>query len=441
MNSVPGRSYLILALAVLVPRLAWFVLLGGSLPEPTRDQVVYISAAGRIISGHGLSFSREDGWLRHRMVTEETFRSTWAMDPGYMFGIMPVETPTAAIEPGYPLMLAGVFLLTGPVTGGVFLLNCLFALLGAWAIFRLVRDNWGWKQGLLASLIWSLYPYYIYYSAYAMTETIHFALLPVLALLTLRAMTSRWSGLASGISTGFLFLVRSTAIFLLPLQMLWLFLRRRWREALLAFCGFVLCCVPWVVRNEISLGSPVLMPTKGALNLWMRNNPDLLELEGIVLPGFVRDNINRRDLLEYPSMDGVETEVERSGLLMERARDFILANPVLIAYLTVLRAGSFLSPAGGTLDHPLARMAGFVIYLPMLVMAAVEALRRRRDPAVIFLVLMFVLYLALHSLAHGGVRYRLPVDMVLMVLASLFVGRLAGWENSDGDGKTDGRAE
>jgi hypothetical protein len=223
--------------------------------------------------------------------------------------------------------------------------------------------------------------------------------------------------------------------------MIWLFVRRRWREALLAASGFVLCCVPWVVRNSVSIGSPVLMPTKGALNLWMRNNPDLLELEGITLPGFVRDNINRRDLLEYPSMEGVETEVERSELLMERARDFILANPVLIAYLTVLRAGSFLSPAGGTLDHPLARMTGYVIYLPMIVMAAVEAFRRRRDPKVILLVMMFLLYLALHSLAHGGVRYRLPVDMVLMVLASLFVGRLSGWDNSEGAGNTAGKSE
>ncbi|MBN2586181.1 MAG: glycosyltransferase family 39 protein [Candidatus Fermentibacteraceae bacterium] len=432
MSFILRHRYAALIVAVLIPRLAWFALLGGTLPEPVRDQVVYISAAGRIITGEGLSFSREDGWLRHRMVTQESFRDTWAMDPDYIFGIIPVETPTAAIEPGYPLMLACVFFVTGPFTGGVFLLNCLFALAGAWAVWTLVCENWGERQGILAALLWSVYPYYVYYSAYAMTETVHFSLLPLIALLTFRACRGRWSALLAGVSTGFLFLVRSTALFLLPLQTVWLFAKRKWREALLAACGFILCCIPWVVRNQIQLGSPVLMPTKGALNLWMRNNPDLLELEGIEIPGFVRESISRRDLLEYPSMEGALTEVERSDLLMERARDFIMANPVLIAYLTVLRAGNFLSPAGATLDHPAVVLSGVLIYLPMLVLGIIEAVRRRRDGRILFLALTFLLYLALHSLAHGGVRYRLPVDMVLIVLASLFIGRRAGWEGPTG---------
>lgn len=442
MNLLLRYRYAALVLAVLLPRIAWFSLLGGRLPEPTRDQGFYVEAAGRIVRGHGLSFSREQGILRNRMAGGSLLRESWSSDPDYMFGTVPVETPTAALEPGYPLLLALAVMVTGPFTGSVFLLNCIFAMAGALALLRMVTVHWGPRQGILAALLWSLYPYYIYYSAYAMTETVHFSLLPLVLLLTMEAsgagerLTKRegyagaWRSIAAGASTGFLFLVRSTAFFLLPLQMVWLVFRRGWKQSVLVAAGFVLCCLPWVVRNQIQLGSPVLMPTKGALNLWMRNNPEVLAMEGIRLPDAVESGISRRDLLEYPGMEGLETELERSRVLMDRAVSFLAANPVLVGYLTLTRAVEFLSPMGGTVDHPAAAAAGLLIYLPMLLIGILEAFRRRRDPRVLLLCATFLLYLALHSLAHGGVRYRLPVDMVPIVLTALFTGRRAGWEKA-----------
>ena len=427
MKLILKYKYSIIVLAVLVPRIVWFILLGGDLPEPPRDQGFYISIAGRIAEGDGISYSSEMGLLRSTMTREAAFLNNWSQDPEYMFGIIPVETPTASIEPGYPLLLAFLFMITGPSTGAVFFLNSIFALLGAWAIWKLTAENWGEKQAVLAALIWSLYPYYVYYSAYAMTDMIHISLLPLIMLLTLRSASKTAAGFTSGLATGFLFLIRSTAVFLVPLQLIWLFVKKRWKTALMVMAGFILCCIPWVARNQLVLGSPVLMPTKGSLNLWMRNNPSLLAIEGITIPGFIEDGINRRELLEYPQMDGIDSELDRSRLLMDRAREFIFANPMLFSYLTVLRFGLFLSPIGGTIENSVAKLAGLLIYLPMLLIAAREAFRRRRDGRVVLLLCFFILYLGLHSLAHGGVRYRLPVDTVLIVLTALFAGRRAGW--------------
>ncbi|MCK4807219.1 MAG: glycosyltransferase family 39 protein [Candidatus Aegiribacteria sp.] len=432
--------YSIIVLTVLVPRIAWFILLGGDLPRPQRDQGLYIAMTGRITEGEGISYSREMGWLRATMNTEEEFLGSFCRDPEYLFGMIPVETPTASIEPGYPLLLASVFMIMGPCTGAVFLLNSIFALLGAWAVWKLVAENWGEKQAVLATLIWSLYPYYVYYSAYAMTDMIHISLLPVIVLLTLRSASKKGSGFTSGLAAGILFLIRSTAIFLVPLQLAWLFMKKKWRTVLLVLAGFVLCCIPWVLRNQLVLGSPVLMPTKGSLNLWMRNNPYLLAIEGISIPGFIDDGINRRDLLEYPPMDGIDTELARSRLIMQRASQFILSNPLLFSYLTVVRLGLFLTPTGGTIQSSITKMIGILIYLPMLLIAAAEAFRRRRDGRIILIVCFFILYLGLHSLAHGGVRYRLPVDSVLIVLTSLFIGRRAGW-GENGLGSVKGERE
>jgi len=145
--------YSIIVLMVLVPRIAWFILLGGELPEPPRDQDLYISMAGRITEGEGISYSREMGLLRNTMAREVETLSNWTQDPEYIFGIIPVETPTASMEPGYPVLLAAMFILTGPCTGGVFLLNSIFALLGALAVWKLVKENWGDKQAILAALL------------------------------------------------------------------------------------------------------------------------------------------------------------------------------------------------------------------------------------------------------------------------------------------------
>ncbi|MCD4848321.1 MAG: glycosyltransferase family 39 protein [Candidatus Aegiribacteria sp.] len=418
---------IVIVMAVLLPRIAWFIYLGGYFPEPERDQGIYLRLAGRIASSEGMSFSEDLGWLKNLRAGETSLEAAWNADPDYVFGMVPVETPTASLEMGYPVILALMFIIAGPTTGAVFLLNCVFALLGAWALWRMVEENWGKKQAFLAALIWSIYPYYVYYSAYAMTDSIHISMLPLIMWLTIRSVKTMKAGFPAGIVTGFLFLIRSTAVFLLPLQLFYLLLRKKWKTSLFLLAGFTVCCVPWVVRNQIELGSPVFLPTKGALNLWMRNNPEIIAMEGIVVPGWIEDGINRRDLLKYPSMEGLNSELERSSVLSERANQFIFANPVLFLYLSVIRFGLFISPVGGTISNPIFILVGLFLYLPLLVLGTIEIIRRRKDGKILFLASFFLVYLLMHSLAHGGIRYRLPVETVLIIASVLFVSRKLRW--------------
>ena len=420
---------LILVLAVMLPRLAWFAWLGGELPQPPRDQPVYIRMAASLLEGRGLSFDESLALLKNTRQSDDTEALSGAWNiPGYVFGITPVETPTATIEPGYPLLLAGLFLVTGPVTGAVYLLNCIAFLLGAWAVWRLASGSWGEGVGRAAALVWSVYPWYVYYSAYALTESLHIALVPVIVLAVLRVQEGRGSGFAAGAATGVLFLVRSTALFLLPLEAVHLFLTRRRRALLPLLAGFAVCAVPWVVRNQIEMGSPVLLPTKGALNLWMRNNPAVLELEGIRVPEWI--GTRRDDLLSYPHFDDSQGEIDRTRILGARALSYISANPLLYAWLSGGRLVRFLLPVSTGADSGAATtlgfVLGFVLYLPMLVLTVIEFARRRREQPVRLLAGIFLLYTVMHTLAHGGVRYRLPVDLVPIVGTCLFFAGRAG---------------
>lgn len=401
----------VLFAAVVIPRLLWFSYLGGELPTPARDQALYLHTAGRIASGEGLSFSRVLGTAKSFRNTADNAQRIWTEDPEYMFGLAPVETPTAVMEPGYSFLLAGFFKVFGGVSGAVFSLNMVFALLGAFAVRKLAGDAWGPFSGMTASLLWALYPPYVYYSAYAMTETAHFSLLMISMMFLFSCGRGKGSGFMAGVSTGIFFLIRGTALFLLPLEMAFLAWRRKWRSLALIAAGFAAAVSPWVVRNAVELGSPVLMPTKGSLNLWMRNHPEVLALEGIRVPDEIP--VNSEDLLRYPSTDSITGELERSAALGSSAREFIVANPRLMLWLAWNRASDFLSPGGDTLGSR-ARTAGLMFY-GIMIFGAVGIWRNRRSPETVFLFAVFILYLLLHAAAHGGVRYRLPVDSVFLI--------------------------
>lgn len=405
-----------MALAVIATRVALFAFQGGYLAEPARDQELYLRLAGTILDGGGLAFSEDVNLLRHSRADGEGLSGVWAEDPGYVFGLGPVGEPTAMIEPGYPLLLAASMSILGRVSGAVFLPGLLAQIVGAWAAMGLATRLSDRRRGLVAGLLFAIYPYYVFYTANAMTEAIHTAMIPVILLMTVLAMDGRVRPAGAGLATGLLFLVRSTALFILPIQMLFVLNARGWRGATAVLLGFSLCAAPWMARNWIELGSPALLPTKGPLNLWMRNNPGVLEEEGIIVPGDIP--INSPGLLEYPDPDLFTTEIERSGELGRRAREFMLENPRLIAWLSVERLASFLSPLPSTPSGH-AWVPGALFYIPAACLAGVAFKRFYRRREMRLLLTVFLLYTAMHALGHGGLRYRLPVDSILLVASSI----------------------
>ncbi|MCP4648374.1 MAG: hypothetical protein GY852_11705, partial [bacterium] len=237
----------------------FFFYLGGELPSPVRDQALYIHTAGQIAQGNGFSFSEDLGLLKNLRNADDSPHYHWTENADYMFGLAPVNTPTAVMEPGYPVLLALFFSLFGSVSGSVFALNLLFALGGAFAIRKLVMDVWGAESGLMAAILWALYPPYVYYSAYAMTETAHFSLLIISSMLLLSSGRGNGKGFLAGLATGVFFLIRATALFLVPLQLLYLAWRKQWKALLFLGAGFLVAVSPWMIRNWVELDEPVLM--------------------------------------------------------------------------------------------------------------------------------------------------------------------------------------
>lgn len=414
----PGSSTLLLVLAVLLPRIGWFAWLGGELPLPVQDQGLYVRAASAVAAGRGLSFSRDMAAAKSGRADGGALAEGWVENPDYAFGLAPVDTPTAVMEPGYPVLLGLCFALFGRTAGAVWFVNLAFSIIGAFSMRDLLR-RYGEGVSLGGALLWALYPPFVFYTAYAMTETIHAAMLALCSALLFRPGNTARGIFLTGLAVGAFFLFRATGLLLLPLASIRAGFRR-WRLQLLLALGFVLAVSPWVVRNQLALGEPVLMPTKGSLNLWMRNHPEVLQEEGITVPSGIP--VNRRELLVYPSYDEFPGEIERSRELGRSAREFMAANPRLVLWLSIQRAGHFLSPGGSTLGRT-AFWAGLVFFLPILILGTAGIAREFRQPEARFLAGVFLLYFLMHAMTHGGTRYRLPADMVFLAGTAMFLFR------------------
>lgn len=414
----PGPATLVLVLGVLLPRLAWFTWLGGELPLPVQDQGLYVRAASAVAAGRGLSFSRDMAAAKSGRAEGGPLAEGWVANPDYAFGLAPVDTPSAVMEPGYPVLLGLSFALFGRTAGAVWFLNLAFSIVGAFSVKRLL-ERFGKGVSLAGGLMWALYPPFVFYTAFAMTETAHAALLALCCSLVFKPGNGARGGFLAGAGLGVFFLFRATGLLLLLPACLYTGIRR-WRAQLLLALGFVIAVSPWVLRNQMALGEPVFMPTKGSLNLWMRNHPEVLLEEGITVPATIP--VNRRDLLVYPSYDEYPGEVERSRELGRSAREFMAANPRLMLWLSLQRAGHFLSPGGSTLGRT-AFWAGLLFLLPIVVLGTTGLAREFRQPEAKFLAGVFLLYFVMHSMTHGGTRYRLPADMVFIAGTAMFLFR------------------
>jgi 4-amino-4-deoxy-L-arabinose transferase-like glycosyltransferase len=461
-------------LLALLARAAFSLLLPGDRLLPAGgDQGLYDRLAISVAQGQGLSFRRSDAELKRAGNAERSDSlGEWVRRPDLHFGITPAEQPSSVIPPLYPVFLGLVYKVAGQSNYLVVrLLQALFGALAALAIFGAARCCFrgNLPAAVIAGAITALYPYLVYYTGLLAGENLYVPLLAATAwALTclvsgpgaalpgsgervVRTLSTSLLSMILGLFAGLTFLTRESIILFLPLAALLLFfaLGRRRGLAAVLLCGlaFAVTVSPWVIRNYRVHGEFVLLPTKGGLNLWMRNHPDVVRPEfleaGLGFPDGLAASLEKTELLEYPDLEGL-SEVQRNRLITGRAVTFIIANPGYFASLCMRRFVWLMSVTGGKSRGLLYLLAGLLSYglvLPLAASGAYLAWRRRVRGALVPAAL--ILYtIGLHTLFHGGIRYRLPVDPLMGILAAYAVAELWRWFRTgsrEGDGWEAGR--
>jgi 4-amino-4-deoxy-L-arabinose transferase-like glycosyltransferase len=332
--------------------------------------------------------------------------------------------------PGFPALLALPRYLFGD---NPFAARILLAIVGTMACgltYWLGRELASEAVGVMAAAYTAVSPSMCLFSVLFLSETAFAAamLASLIAAgkltrhhLKLRRSTSRPVGLATqtGVLVGFATYMRPTWLLAGPgLSLLFLFYGnlpiRRKLFVSLVIClslGFVL--TPWTVRNAWVTGH--FVPT----TLWV--GPSLYD-------GLNPDATGDSDMefFEKDRLLQTMTEYEMDQEYRRRSWAFAVAHPKRVMWLAVIKQIRYWSPAPGTpqFNHPVIHTAAWLAYSPLVLLACVGAWFSRRDLWLLVLTAAPIFYFAsLHLLFVGSLRYRLPAEYPLAVLAAVGLAR------------------
>ncbi len=408
----PTALALVLLVSVLL-RVGAALYLGNGVVEfpGTYDQISYHALAQRVAAGHGFTFDR-----------------VW-------WPLTPAGSPTAHWSYLYTLYLAAIYWLIGPQALVARLVQAVIVgLLHPWLAWSLGRRLFGERAGLLAAALTALYAYFIYYSATLMTEPFYIvALLVALLLLTRLARPSAAEirlATGLGLALGAAVLLRQLFLLVIPFLFLWLWWARRrrsgrWPIRATALAGgiVVLMILPFTLFNLARFDRFVLLNTNAGYAFFWGNHP----FYGDTFIPILNDpqGVTYQELIpaELRGLDEAALESE----LLRRGLGFIVAEPGRYLKLSLSRIPPyfvFWPTAGSGLISNLSRVASFGLALPFMLFGLAYAVSRPSrgewaSSPIALVVLFSAVYTVIHVLTWTLVRYRLPVDAVLLLFAGL----------------------
>jgi 4-amino-4-deoxy-L-arabinose transferase-like glycosyltransferase len=422
----------IITVSVLLRIAAAFVLGDRVVDMPgTNDQVSYHALALRLLSGYGFSFG--EAW--------------WPATPA--------GTPTAHWSFLYTFYLAAVYAVFGmhPLVARLIqailvgVLQPLLAyLIGIYAFNRTV--------GLVAAGLTAVYTYFIYYSAVLMTEPFYIVtiLLSIYIGMLYVARDKAGShrrrkdlilGILLGLSLAATALFRQIFLLFLPFLFMWMWWARRKKSGSAPLLPFLitisilfLAILPFTAYNYSRFHRFVLLNTNAGYAFFFGNHP----IYGTRFIPILSDKTGGYQALLPKELIGLD-EATLEQELMRRGIGFVRDDPVRYLRLSLSRIPVYFmfwpSPDSGLVSN-LARVTSFGLLWPFMLYGVVLSFLvrpwslSRLISAPAFLLQMFiVIYTAIHVLTWTLVRYRIPVDAVLVIFAGVaFVDlfqRLSTW--------------
>ena len=381
---------------------------------------------------------------------------------GYGYTNSETGRPTAFRPPAYPLFIApSMWLNDGFLVIGA--LHLAVSVLTVWLTLRIARLVGLSSLAWIPALAVAFDPLLLQYCTFIMTETLSAFLVTWLMWLCLVAvrrpqstsgsviqgrLTVKHSALI-GMVFGLNVLCRPVVWAFGLLSGMYLLIAVARKHSTTATSGMarpVIACViaaslviaPWLIRNAVVLGHPVLMTTHGGYTLLLGNNPV-----------FAREVVNaqwgsvwrgpsltrwQRSLDDEMRADGIDLKDEgkRNRWSRDKALQFCRAEPDTFLRACWLRIRRFwnvmpLQPSRESL--PWIAVVGiggwYTIVLAGFVLLLVRR-QRLRAPDRAVLLLMVAAFALVHTIYWTNMRMRAPISPVIAVMS------LAGWTSGNG---------
>jgi hypothetical protein len=373
-------------------------------------------------------FAQETGSIAFALATGKGFSSPFRGETG----------PTAWLTPVYPLLVAGIFRVFGAFTAGSFFavvfLNALFSSAACVPIFHVGRRIGGLGVACGSAWLWALFPNAVMMPFEWVWDTCLAALLgatllwATLKLADSPQRTRDWC--AYGLLWGFTLMTNPSLGSLFPMLLAWAAYRARQTAKLptlrpaMAAGIVILCCVPWTVRNYVVFHRLVPLRSNFPLELYIGNNNNYATRQFVWPPRITKE----RELLRYFRIGETAFMDEEK----RKAMEFIRAHPRIVLELTVKRFVAFWTGLADPVQNFLSTDSWLVRFLLLSnTLAAVGALlgiavlARRRSPYTLPAAAYPVVFPWLYYITHPNLRYRHPIDPVVLLL--MVVAVAAGW--------------
>jgi hypothetical protein len=210
---------------------------------------------------------------------------------------------------------------------------------------------------------------------------------------------------------------------------------------------------PWVIRNQVQFGRPIVSTTHGGYTLWLANNAELYDHLRTAPWGSLwnADEFNRAWYAER-SRTGPADELSADRLAYSRAREAIRFQPEMFAYSCMVRVARLWTPLPHQLspdEAPITRMARYAVavwYTVELLLAAVGVVLLVQAGAAsggilqtsevsqtsevftgwLWGLLLVVCFVGVHTLYWTDMRMRAPLVPVVTMAAAAGVAGLVG---------------
>jgi hypothetical protein len=304
-----------------------------------------------------------------------------------------------------------------------------------WMLFRLGRRVWPERErlALLTAGLGAIYAYFVLYGAMVQTEaffiiTVLWSLERALALLDAYDTGESLSrylviALGLGISLGLATLLRQSilpwAVVLFALLLWSGWKQKQLREAFMALliAGLTLLAfiLPFTVRNYLVYDDFLLLNSNAGYAMYSAQHP----MHGISFQAFAAAPLPT-DLEPMP-----QNEAEWDRALLARGVKFIAEEPGRYARLSLSRVVDYFMfwPSAETSGvNNLGRVLSFALFLPVMLYGLWLSRRDWRRYWLLYAFMLF--YTLMHVLTWAMIRYRLPVDAVLLLFAALGIANL-----------------
>ena len=333
--------------------------------------------------------------------------------------------------PAYPLFLA-LTTLAGKSYLCIAVAQALMGAGTALCAYLIGRDLFGDGTGLVAASMTALYPYYIVHDT-ALQETGMFTFLTALAVFALlRARRSqRWMVWASaGFCLGAALLTRQTLAPFAVAAIVWMGMwggQARFRRCATVALAFALTVGPWLVRNALAIGSPVLTSETGR-QLWNGNNAKTFShypgesIDRSAEEAF--DAFTAQDWRELDSFGG--NEIAESHWFLKKGIAYIEAHPAATLRAASRKIQAAFSWRFNPVREPLVQAVYQVSYTPILVLGVLGmALAWRRSKELSLIYLLFVTFAAVTAIFFAHTSHRSYLDVYLIVFSAHALQRIA----------------